>query len=316
MDIEHEKEKFVSLLGESYKVSVSKHDGQESSFTVGSFEADPRRLYLSGNTLEKFGFDYKDMNGFFWGVLCPTLKADGCLFEYQPYSPTSESFFLTNIREYTSLVERRDHLAGRLPREYWSMAEDIASGRAFTPSRGFRAPSESVQGILDEIEAIGPKIEGVKEIYHGKLTHEFVVNPDKLLPAEIKAKHAIFDETPEGASWRSVEVRLLDGRTIHFSIPGKWNRSVAAAEIGLEKKGNGRPKKQLELLEEATRTQGRLSLSNDTRAKESKRKQINALNLLLGAVFPNLSGEPFESQGGNAYQATFSVPVMEADEEF
>lgn len=317
MNIEDEKSKFIGLLTEAYKASISKHDGHESVFMVGALEADPRRVYISGNTLERFDFDYRDMSGFFWDVLCPALKADGYLLEYQAYSPTSESFFLSSVREYTSLVERRDHLAGRLPREYWSLASHIASGRAFVPGRGFREPQEAEQRILDEIADIGGKIEQIKREYHGKLTHEFVVNPNGFIPEKERAKHVVLEHTPDGANWRSVQMRFLDNRTLHISLPREgWNRSIATAELGLEKKGNERPKKQWELLEVAAGNQGRLTLPTDMKGKESKRRQINELNRLLKAVFPNIAGEPFEPQGGNAYQATFEVPKTEESEEF
>jgi len=130
--------------------------------------------------------------------------------------------------------------------------------------------------------------------------------------------HIAIDDTPEGANWRSLHIRFINGRTLLASFHSHaWNKSFGAGELGLEKKRGERPKEQWLLLEEASKNNGRISLiSSKGRTKEGKRRQISELKKLLKEVFTKLSGEPFEPTGGDAYQALFVIePEQREDNE-
>lgn len=308
MNIEDEKKRFADLLYASYQASLVKNAGYE--FMVSALTVDPSRLYISGNTLEKFGFDYRDSGGFFWSILCPSLQAEGYLTEYTSFSPMSEQTYLANFTESPTLIQRRDSLATMLPREQWQHANNIASGKAAASENMYWRPSQAEQKILDEIEEITRKLKQIKDEQQGNITHEFVVDEKKLgATKSAPPGHVIFENTPDGASWTSLQLRFTNGRTILASFPKTaWNKSIGAGELSLEKRGNQRPKEQWLLLEEAARSNGRISLTTSNRTdKESKRRQINGLQQLLKDVFPNLTGTPFEPTGGDAYQAMFTI---------
>ena len=310
MNIADEKKRFIELLDASYQANLVKHEGY--SF-LGALALDPSKLYISGSTLEQFGFDYKDSGGFFWSILCPALKGEGYLMEYTSFSPMSERTYLQNYTDTQIFEQKRDSIATQLPREYWSVANDIASGRPGVFGFGQRTPDESCQKILNEIGLLTQQLKDIREKSVGNASHEFVINEKKLSKAKAQQHtHVVIDDTPDGASWRALQVRFTDGRTLLASFPTPpWNKPITAGELRLEKNGNNRLKVQWSLLEEAAANNGQIQFSD-----EGKRRQINSLQQLLKEVFPKLTGNPFEPLGGGAYRTTFAIETQVTEEDY
>lgn len=313
MNIEDEKKRLIDLLRASYQAHILSNT--EAPF----FATDPSQIRISGNTLEKFGFNYREgSSGFFWGILCPNLKAEGYLIEYSPFSPISESdYFSGYIPEYWERVKRRDSLALKLPYDLQRVAQAIASGGGYSLDRWQTRTGESAQKILDEIEEIGRELNTIKETHYGEIDHLFTVNEKKMSDVlALPRKHIVIEDTPEGATWRSLQIRFTDGRTLLASFPKQaWNRAIGAGELGLEKKGSQRPKEQWLLLMEAARDNGNIRLQSKGNAKETKRRQINTLQHLFNAVFPKLDGQPFETSGGDAYKTTFVIEPEQTEDD-
>ncbi len=232
MNIEDEKRRFTELLRAAYEARRLEV-AQYGEPPVLALDTDPTHVYIPGHTLEKCGYDYDDSNGFFWGMLCPVLKAAGVLTDYESFSPFSASSLLESSFEYPGLRNKARSLVFKLPEQYhytprskyWNVTESLSlyDKEQWMMKIGSRI-GKTIPEIISELEAAEREMTAFEVAHKGDATHLFVVNPERLTE---KMKVAESERATKGGSetdstyWITKKngSYYFRGRLIHFKNP-------------------------------------------------------------------------------------------------